>query len=314
MAITPPPFLPMVPMWMVILYTIVAQHDTTGASMIHRANLIGWASMRKPSAFTIYANAKRNSFILPPCLAPDACLFAALSITTFYAPCKIPSLIIIRRYWKWPISLSAFSAGMETLLAFMLGNLPEKNDASLQHSHSCPPPPPYRSGDGWFVNVLPDTLTHILSRLAQRTQLLDLGPDETQPPPHLATCVAAARKGKATLIYVATDARDPRSHAAFAPLYTAYPCSFTLHDLLGNDDFDYGFDYRDTDAPPPMPWSILDRVRNPVTGASMRPLLVPLVDASVASRGSLFLGSKGSTFSGYISRLHRSRKTVPSYT
>jgi hypothetical protein len=118
------------------------------------------------------------------------------------------------------------------------------------------------------------------------------------------------------MIYMATDARDPRSHTAFAPLYTTYPCSFTIHDVLGDNKDDYGFDYRENGSSPAMPWSILDKVRNPLTGASMRPLLLPLVDAAVASRGSLFLGSKGSTFSGYISRLHRSQtRIVPqSYT
>lgn len=40
-------------------------------------------------------------------------------------------------------------------------------------------------------------------------------------------------------------------------------------------------------------------------GESMRKYLVPLVDALVASQGRSFIGTKGSTFSGYIRRLHQ---------
>lgn len=51
-------------------------------------------------------------------------------------------------------------------------------------------------------------------------------------------------------------------------------------------------------------WRELDQVTDSRTGRSLRKFLLPLVDASVASRGWFFIGSKGSTFSGYIYRLH----------
>jgi hypothetical protein len=125
--------------------------------------------------------------------------------------------------------------------------------------------------------------------------------------------VAAAKAGETTLVYVATDARNPRLDSAFDPLWKSHPCSFTIHDILtqgGSYDEDADLDSEDNDdesaaaAVASMEWAILDKERNPATGASMRKFLLPLVDASISSRGWFFIGSKGSTFSGYISRLH----------
>ncbi|CAO3594193.1 unnamed protein product [Absidia cylindrospora] len=199
-----------------------------------------------------------------------------------------------------------------------------------------------RSGDGWFVNALPENILNIVSRInhavesQQRQQTsLDPGLDEnddssTQPRylsstsaamgiPNLAQCVASAKNGKRTLIYVATDARLPRLDSAFDPLWKLYPCSFTIHDILGQeegnsnrggfeDDGDLETDDNDDDgaaaAAASMGWAILDKERNPTTGTSMRKFLLPLVDASISSRGWFFIGSKGSTFSGYIHRIH----------
>jgi hypothetical protein len=137
--------------------------------------------------------------------------------------------------------------------------------------------------------------------------------------PSLAQCVDSAKKGKRTLIYVATDARLPRLDSAFDPLWKLYPCSFTIHDILAQeegdsnrggfeDDGDLETDDNDDDsaaaAAASMGWAILDKERNPTTGTSMRKFLLPLVDASISSRGWFFIGSKGSTFSGYIHRIH----------
>ncbi|CAO3643210.1 unnamed protein product [Cunninghamella echinulata] len=251
-----------------------------------------------------------------------------------------------------------------------------------------------RSGDGWFVNALPDTLRTIVSQidrsvqsksrqqqkkqLKQQTLLFDPNSNnnnnninfinnnnqeeknmyETQPQqqqqqqqqqdtssaptsrdyylnkngtPNLEKCVAAAKKDDMTLIYVATDAREPRKNEAFDPLWQSYPCSFTIHDILSssiysntidnnnnNNDNNIILDQDDEDITiedndneeiatilaSDMGWSILDKERNPTTGSSMRKFLLPLVDASISSRGWFFIGSKGSTFSGYIHRLH----------
>ncbi|CAO3611999.1 unnamed protein product [Cunninghamella blakesleeana] len=237
-----------------------------------------------------------------------------------------------------------------------------------------------RSGDGWFVNALPDTVRTIVSQIdkavqskndqhqqtQQQTLLFDPNnmnhpfisnkqeEDEegsTQPQslstsasitindvyhqngiPNLEKCVAAAKNGEVTLIYLATDAREPRKNEAFDLLWQSYPCTFTIHDILSNnnnphyqpynsntkndnnnndmlDDEDLTIEDNDieevTKALNESPgWSILDRERNPSTGSSMRKFLLPLVDASISSRGWFFIGSKGSTFSGYIHRIH----------
>ncbi|ORZ21391.1 hypothetical protein BCR42DRAFT_448242 [Absidia repens] len=202
-----------------------------------------------------------------------------------------------------------------------------------------------RSGDGWFVNTLPENILSIVSQINravdsqhQRNTFVDFELDENSdsydpailpldsssmrsstPPPKLEQCVTSAKNGDATLIYVATDARNPRQDDAFDPLWKLYPCSFTIHDILaqegngngnetGDDDDDFGTEDNDDEgaaaAIASMGWSILDKERNPATGTSMRKFLLPLVDASVSSRGWFFIGSKGSTFSGYINRLH----------
>jgi hypothetical protein len=212
----------------------------------------------------------------------------------------------------------------------------------------------YRSGDGWFVNSLPDNVVSIVSQInravdSQHQQntyvdseinddnndiydpnILQLDTSSSSPSsaPNLEQCVNSAKNGDATLIYVATDSRNPRQDSAFDPLWKLYPCSFTIHDILaqegGNnnanetednhadtdddDNDDFGTEDNDDEgaaaAIASMGWSILDKERNPATGTSMRKFLLPLVDASISSRGWFFIGSKGSTFSGYINRLH----------
>ncbi|KAI8341922.1 hypothetical protein BC941DRAFT_414886 [Chlamydoabsidia padenii] len=183
-----------------------------------------------------------------------------------------------------------------------------------------------RSGDGWFVDALPDNIIHIVSLLhrvsnkqhGRQQTLLDLDDPTTQPRysssiSNLAHCVTAAKNGKGTLVFVATDARNPRSNRAFDPLWTDFPCSFTIHDILALDNDDPDFDMEDLineditvvlAAAAAMGWTLLDNVHHPVTGTSMRKFLLPMVDASISSRGSTFIGSKGSTFSGYIHRIH----------
>ncbi|KAI8341535.1 hypothetical protein BC941DRAFT_449941 [Chlamydoabsidia padenii] len=194
-----------------------------------------------------------------------------------------------------------------------------------------------RSGDGWFVNALPENILNIISQLdravesqQQRQHTLPYtGFDEddnnnddlslSTDIPDLAKCVAAAKNGEATLVYVATDSRNPRQDSAFDPLWKSHPCSFTIHDILAqeegssnsggfDDDSDLGTEDNDDEevaaAVASMGWATLDKERNPATGDSMRKFLLPLVDASISSRGWFFIGSKGSTFSGYINRLH----------
>ncbi|CDH60249.1 hypothetical protein RO3G_13655 [Lichtheimia corymbifera JMRC:FSU:9682] len=151
-----------------------------------------------------------------------------------------------------------------------------------------------RSGDGWFVKALPENIYSIVSQIGKAlesrsstSQQQKVITSSTSTPPNLQQCLTMAKRGEATMIYLATDARSPRDNPAFAPIWQRYPCTFTLDEVISLEA-----------------WDALDRVLDPNTGNSMRKFLLPLVDASVASRGWFFIGSKGSTFSGYIYRLH----------
>ncbi|KAI9025265.1 hypothetical protein CLU79DRAFT_744779 [Phycomyces nitens] len=90
------------------------------------------------------------------------------------------------------------------------------------------------------------------------------------------------------LIYMATDAKKPRDR--FKELYDEFVCMFCLGDFP----------------------DVIENVSNS-TLETMGPgvyegkgkLLLPLVDASVASFGSIFFGTHGSTFSSYIRAQNR---------
>lgn len=84
------------------------------------------------------------------------------------------------------------------------------------------------------------------------------------------------------LIYMATDARRPQQQ--LADLYTEFACLFTLHDFPE------------------------------VTQAIEDPLLLPLVDAEVASHADDFIPTPKSTFSGYISQRHHKWHSIETTT
>ncbi|KAI8149911.1 hypothetical protein BJV82DRAFT_707694 [Fennellomyces sp. T-0311] len=150
-----------------------------------------------------------------------------------------------------------------------------------------------RSSDGWFVKALPENIYNIVLQINKelesrsKSSLIEISSDA--PEKDLQQCLDLAKAGKATLIYMATDARSPRSNPAFDPIWSLYPCTFTMDDVL---------------APSSPLWRELDAVVDERSGSSLRKFLLPLVDATIASRGWFFIGSKGSTFSGYIYRLH----------
>ncbi|KAI8370603.1 uncharacterized protein BYT42DRAFT_582996 [Radiomyces spectabilis] len=150
-----------------------------------------------------------------------------------------------------------------------------------------------RSGDGWFVKALPENINSTVSQINRVVAPTDQWPLTSKVTAGFALsleqCLELAKTNNITLIYMATDARAPRSTPAFDPLWANNPCTFTIDDLMGPDD---------------EAWMALDKEKHELSGKSMRKFLVPLVDATVASRGWLFIGSKGSTFSGYIHRLH----------
>ncbi|RUO96440.1 hypothetical protein BC936DRAFT_142036 [Jimgerdemannia flammicorona] len=128
-------------------------------------------------------------------------------------------------------------------------------------------------------------------------QLFQPGPFNKETPPiPLPTCVRLAsrsRRGRHSLIFVATDSHNPRADPLISRLFRRYPCSFSLVDL-------------DPDQQLLAP---LRDVRSPLDpGKDLTKFLIPLVDAMIAAQGSRFFGSPGSTFSGYIAMVHRVEK------
>lgn len=93
------------------------------------------------------------------------------------------------------------------------------------------------------------------------------------------------------LIFMATDTRQPRT--TLKELYDEFPCIFTLSDfpnvientltmntmMTGNQALDNEY------------------IR---LGSSVSSLLLPMIDAEIASHGSSFIGTRKSTFSQYI--------------
>ncbi|KAI8879873.1 hypothetical protein K501DRAFT_325288 [Backusella circina FSU 941] len=98
----------------------------------------------------------------------------------------------------------------------------------------------------------------------------------------------ACSTGKDAKIYIATDHKDPRGVASpLSPWFHQFPCTTTLSDLPS-----YLFDSLE---------EIEDNV-NPKK--SLKPYLLPLIDAMVAAHGRHVLTTPRSTFSKYIEELH----------
>ncbi|CAO3698075.1 hypothetical protein G6F70_005738 [Rhizopus microsporus] len=139
-----------------------------------------------------------------------------------------------------------------------------------------------RTADGLFVEAIPENINNIIQKINVSSSFNE--------PPSLSTCVSLAKQNQTTLVFLATDAVRPRDNPIFHALWHHAPCTFTLNDILDPKD--------------PL-WIYMDQYKTRHSGESMRKYLIPLVDAWVAGRGRSFIGSKGSTFSGYIRRLHQ---------
>ncbi|KAI8097964.1 uncharacterized protein B0P05DRAFT_97966 [Gilbertella persicaria] len=140
-----------------------------------------------------------------------------------------------------------------------------------------------RTADGLFVKAIPENIQHLIDRIpvpnSERHALFSLD-----------TCVEMVKANQTALVFLATDAVQPRKDKRFRDLWHHLPCTFTLDDILSKDH---------------PSWRHMDQYRVSHTGQSMRKYLIPLVDALVASQGTSFVGTRGSTFSGYIKRLHQ---------
>ncbi|CAO3670900.1 unnamed protein product [Rhizopus stolonifer] len=101
------------------------------------------------------------------------------------------------------------------------------------------------------------------------------------------------------LIYMATDTPQPRT--TLKDLHQEFPCIFTL------SDFPEVIQEALSAKPMPTGNEVVDREYARV-GTGINSLLIPMIDAEITSHASAFVGTRKSTFSGYIiHRLNRLR-------
>ncbi|RUS26311.1 hypothetical protein BC938DRAFT_470941 [Jimgerdemannia flammicorona] len=147
-----------------------------------------------------------------------------------------------------------------------------------------------RVGDGAFERNRDKVLTQLWADFSKKFPPLP-GPPAAQVTPAQcldpATRPLAVQNGSLPFIFMATDDRNPRAAKYFSKFYEAYPCIFTLADVL---------DY---------PSSPLAELKNPVDGLKMGKFMIPFLDGMVASRASDFTTSIWSTFSMYIRFIHK---------
>lgn len=100
--------------------------------------------------------------------------------------------------------------------------------------------------------------------------------------------LAECKKRKQMVLYVATDAPNPRSNVELQPILDAFPCTFFMSD--------FGDSWR-------VP---LSKVRSPLDAhKDLTEHLIMFVDATVCSWAERFVGTRTSTFSVSLLLLYR---------
>ncbi|CAM0140172.1 unnamed protein product [Umbelopsis sp. WA50703] len=153
-----------------------------------------------------------------------------------------------------------------------------------------------RTGDGVFKQHITETIDKIKAKLdglvheesnTNDTEVEELRMLQLQKTPQsisklLDRCVQLRTEaGKLTTLFMATDSKDPRNDPNLRTLFDNYVCSFTLLDFPDATKSIKATSPRDNHT-------------------EIGPLLLPLVDAVIASYGKDFVGTQGSTFSGYV--------------
>ncbi|KAJ7718006.1 hypothetical protein DFH07DRAFT_860711 [Mycena maculata] len=82
-------------------------------------------------------------------------------------------------------------------------------------------------------------------------------------------------------LFISTDVRNPIADPTFSSFLRTFPCTFFLSDFT-------------------LHIQRLDKLQNEYDGTTMRPFLVPLLDAMVVGRAWAVAGTEGSTFSRFI--------------
>ena len=103
------------------------------------------------------------------------------------------------------------------------------------------------------------------------------------------------------LIFMATDTSVPR--ITLSELYDEFPCIFTLSDFPGVIE-------GTLTANPMLTGNQLIDDEVTALGSSINSLLLPMIDAEIASHGSIFIGTKKSTFSQYINHRYNRFQTM----
>ncbi|KAI7889905.1 uncharacterized protein EV154DRAFT_265313 [Mucor mucedo] len=88
---------------------------------------------------------------------------------------------------------------------------------------------------------------------------------------------------RSTVVYIATDAPDPRNHPLLRKIFKVFPCTFILSDFMNELD-----DIKQLQV-------VEERVK-------LESYLIPMVDAMISAHGHTFLGTPHSTFTSYIER------------
>ncbi|GAA5897373.1 hypothetical protein JCM6882_001870 [Rhodosporidiobolus microsporus] len=102
-----------------------------------------------------------------------------------------------------------------------------------------------------------------------------------------------------TPLYLATDSRSPETDANLRPFFDAFPCTFVL------SDFDRP-DVERNDGVVVRSVNEMGRLVNELDGVSLGRLFLPFLEAIVAAKARLTVGTAHSTFSGFAeAHLHR---------
>ncbi|GAA5993871.1 hypothetical protein JCM5350_006827 [Sporobolomyces pararoseus] len=105
-------------------------------------------------------------------------------------------------------------------------------------------------------------------------------------------------------LYLATDSRSPSTDPNLKPFFDTFPCTFVL------SDFDHPDLERNDGAVVETVGEML-RLENELDGVPLGRLFLPFLEAIVAAKGKITVGTAGSTFSGFASGpLHQAYQQV----
>jgi hypothetical protein len=82
-------------------------------------------------------------------------------------------------------------------------------------------------------------------------------------------------------LFVSTDIVDPEAHPDLEGLLRTFPCTYFLHDFAHQT-------------------RRLDSLKSGVDGLRLKKYVLPFIDAMVAGHADAFVGTNGSTYSGFI--------------